>query len=54
MPLTLLAALAALVLWIILTFIFPLGPSAAVVHLLLGVAGVLFVRWYALRHLRPR
>jgi hypothetical protein len=50
MPKLLLGAIAALVLWIVLVFGFPLGPGGAVVHLLLGVAGALFVRWYALTH----
>ena len=50
MPLLLLGALAALVLWIVFVFIVPLGPAGAVVHLLLGLAGALFVRWYALKH----
>jgi hypothetical protein len=49
MPLPLLGAIVALVLWIVLVFIFPLGPAGSVVHLLLGVAGGLFVRWWALR-----
>lgn len=49
MPLTLLGAVAALVLWIVFTFVLPLGPGGAVAHLLLGVAGALFVRWWALR-----
>jgi hypothetical protein len=49
MPLPLLAALVALLAWIVLVFIYPLGPAGAVVHLLLGVAGALFVRWWALR-----
>jgi hypothetical protein len=44
-----LAALAALA-WIVLTFIVPLGPAGSVAHLLLGVAAVLFVRWWALRN----
>jgi hypothetical protein len=50
MPLLLLGALAALTVWIILTFIFPLGPAGSVAHLLLGLAAVLFVRWWALRN----
>ncbi|HWA56514.1 MAG TPA: hypothetical protein VG692_04630 [Gemmatimonadales bacterium] len=50
MPMLLLGALAALVLWIVFVFIVPLGPAGAVVHLLLGLAGALFVRWYALKH----
>lgn len=49
MPLPLLGAIVALVLWIVLVFIFPLGPAGAIVHLLLGVAGALFVRWWALK-----
>lgn len=49
MPLPLLGAIVALVLWIVFVFIFPLGPAGSVVHLLLGLAGVLFVRWWALR-----
>ncbi len=48
--LMLLGAIAALILWIVFVFIIPLGPGGALVHLLLGVAGVLFVRWYALKH----
>ncbi|HEY7681614.1 MAG TPA: hypothetical protein VH879_03130 [Gemmatimonadales bacterium] len=50
MQVTLVGALAALALWILLTFILPLGPAGAVAHLLLGVAGALFVRWWALRN----
>ncbi|HTS87501.1 MAG TPA: hypothetical protein VMG41_03340 [Gemmatimonadales bacterium] len=46
---TLLGAFVALVLWVLLIFVFPLGPSGSAAHLLLGVAGVLFVRWWALR-----
>jgi hypothetical protein len=49
MPLPLLGAIVALLTWILLVFVFPLGPAGAVVHLLLGVAGALFVRWWALR-----
>jgi hypothetical protein len=50
MPLPLLGAVLALVLWIILAFVLPVGPGGAVVHLLLGVAAALFVRWWALRN----
>ena len=50
MPMLLVGAIASLVVWIIFTFILPLGPAGAAVHLLLGVAGVLFVRWWALRN----
>ncbi len=50
MPLALIGAIAALALWIFLSFVYPLGPSGVAVHLLLGVAGALFVRWYALKY----
>jgi hypothetical protein len=46
---TLLGAVLALLLWIVVTFVMPLGPAGASLHLLLGLAGVLFVRWWALR-----
>lgn len=46
---TLLGAIAALVAWIVVTFLMPLGPAGAGLHLLLGVSGVLFIRWWALR-----
>jgi hypothetical protein len=49
MPLTLLGAVAALIVWIVFTFVLPLGPAGSAMHLMLGVAGVLFVRWVALR-----
>lgn len=49
MSLTLLGAVAALLAWIAVTFLMPLGPAGAVLHLLLGLSGVLFVRWWALR-----
>jgi hypothetical protein len=52
MNLTLIAAIASLALWIVLAFLFPLGPSGAAAHLLLGVSAVLFVRWYALQYER--
>lgn len=47
-PMTLIAALVCLVVWILFTFVFPLGPAGAPLHLLLGAAGVLLVRWWAL------
>lgn len=50
MPMLLVGAIASLVVWIIFAFIYPLGPAGAAVHLLLGVAGVLLVRWWALRN----
>lgn len=49
MPLLPLAAAAALVLWIVLTFLFPVGPAGTALHLLLGLSAALFVRWWALR-----
>jgi len=45
----LLAAFACLIVWIVFTFVMPLGPSGAAIHLLLGAAAVLVVRWWALR-----
>ena len=53
MPLSLVGALTALVLWFILIFVVQLGPSGAAAHLLLGAAGALFVRWWALRDSAP-
>jgi hypothetical protein len=50
MSLNLLGAISTLVLWVLLTIIIPLGPSATIVHLLLGVAAAFFVRWWALRY----
>jgi len=50
MDLNLLGALVALLVWVVVTFVFPLGPAGAILHLLLGVAGVLAVRWWALRN----
>lgn len=49
MSLTLVGALAALLAWIVVTFLYPLGPAGTVLHLLLGVSGALLVRWWALR-----
>ncbi|MBK8005511.1 MAG: hypothetical protein IPK12_16710 [Gemmatimonadetes bacterium] len=49
MDLNLIGAIVALLAWVAVTFLFPLGPAGAPLHLLLGVAGVLFVRWWALR-----
>lgn len=46
MQLTLPAAIAALVLWVVLGFIIPVQAGA--VHLLLGVGTTLLVRWWAL------
>jgi hypothetical protein len=47
-----LGAIAALIVWVLFTFVMPLGPAGSAVHLLLGVAGVLLVRWIALRDSR--
>jgi hypothetical protein len=44
---TLAIATVCLVAWIILGFVIPVGIGA--VHLLLAVAAVLLVRWWALR-----
>lgn len=49
MALPLAGAIGALLVWILFTFLFPLGPAGAAVHLLLGLSGALFVRWWALR-----
>jgi hypothetical protein len=49
MSLQLLAAIALLLTWIVFALIIPLGPGGAAIHLLLGTAGALFVRWWALR-----
>ena len=49
MSLTAIAALAALILWVILIFVLPLGPPGTAAHLSLGLSAVLFVRWWALR-----
>ncbi len=53
MTLTLVGAIAALLAWIVVTFLYPLGPAATALHLLLGLSGALFVRWWALRSPRP-
>lgn len=45
--LTLVAALACLVLWIVFTFVVPAGLG--VVHVLLGAGSVLLVRWWVVR-----
>lgn len=50
MSLNLIGALAALLVWVLLAIVIPLGPSGTAVHLLLGVAAVLFVRWWALKY----
>jgi hypothetical protein len=53
MSLPLLGAVLSLVLWITFTFLVPLGPGGTAIHLLLGLAGALFVRWWALRTQTP-
>jgi hypothetical protein len=40
-------AVLALTVWVIFTFVVPVGPAGTVIHLLLGLAGVLFVVWWA-------
>ena len=47
MPVNLLVALASFALWAVFVFVRPIGLG--VVHLLLVVSAVLFVRWWALR-----
>jgi len=44
---SLIIALISLTIWVILTFIAPLGVG--VVHVLLGLGVTLLVRWWALR-----
>jgi hypothetical protein len=44
---TLLLALAALVVWAVLTF--ASGPQPGAIHLLLALGTTLLVRWWALR-----
>ena len=45
MPVTLLIALASFVLWAVFVFVRPIGLG--VVHLLLVLSAVLFIRWWA-------
>lgn len=47
MAVSLLASLCCLALWILLTFVRPVGLG--VVHLLLAAGAVLLIRWYVLR-----
>ena len=47
MTANLLIALASLALWLVLTFIRPVGLG--IVHLLLVAGAVFFIRWWALR-----
>ena len=42
------AAVASLMLWLVLAFVVPV--ASGVVHLLLAVGVVLLVRWYALAY----
>lgn len=49
MPLSLIGAVVSLVLWIVFGLLFPLGPAGAAIHMLLGLSGALFVRWWAVR-----
>ena len=53
LPLPLLGAILSLVVWIIFVVLIPLGPGGTVIHLLLGLAAALFVRWWALRNNTP-
>ena len=47
MSLTLLGAIVALSVWLLTTFIIPVGLG--IVHLLLAVGAVLLIRWWALK-----
>lgn len=49
--LLLLAALACLVVWLVFTFIVPVGLG--VVHVLLGIGVALLMRWWVLARSRP-
>ena len=51
MKLTLIGAVAALTLWVVATFVRPLGSGA--VHLLLVVGVVLMTSWVLTRRRRP-
>ncbi len=48
MTVSLLVALVALGAWVVVVFVRPIGLGVA--HLLLGLAAVLFIRWWALRN----
>lgn len=48
---TLAVAIVALAVWLLLTFVVPVGIG--LVHLLLAAGVVLLIRWYALRTPRP-
>ena len=50
MPLQLLIALACLAIWMLGVFIRPIGLG--IVHLLLVIGAVLWIRWWALRDVR--
>lgn len=45
-PVILVASLISLVLWIVFGFVIPVGVG--IVHALLGVSAILFVRWWGL------
>ena len=47
MPANLLIALLSGAIWVIFTFVRPIGLG--VVHLLLVLSAVMFIRWWALR-----
>jgi hypothetical protein len=47
MSLTLLAAIASLIAWVVLVFFLSLNAGA--IHLLLAMGATLLVRWWALR-----
>lgn len=47
MKLNLLASLFCLILWVLFTFVRPVGLG--IVHLLWAASAVVWIRWYALR-----
>ncbi len=47
MAVSLVLAVVSLVAWIFLVFVRPIGLGVA--HVLLGLAGILIIRWWALR-----
>ncbi len=49
---SLFGAIIALVLWLVGTFLFPVGLG--LIHILLATGVVLLIRWWALRPAGPR
>ena len=51
--LSLLLGVASFLLWVLIVYVRPIGLGIA--HVLLGLSGVLIIRWWALREpARPR